>query len=72
MKPLVVVLASSTLTPDAGYEGQELLNDRTCYEVECPPTAADDATIAVKDRFGNREFARMKAAEICTPAEQVP
>lgn len=72
MKTVAVVDESSTLTPDPGYEGQDLEDDRICYRVKCPETTAADAAITVRDRFGNRQFTKLQSKEICTPAELVP
>jgi hypothetical protein len=72
MRPVATVDESSTLTGGSEIAGQDLVDDRICYKVKCPDTDTTSITITGVDRFGNREFTKIKYSEICTPAAQAP
>jgi len=72
MRTVAVVDESSTLTGGSATVGQDLTDDRICYKVKCPDTDTTSITITGVDRFGNREFTKLKTSEICTPAAQAP
>ena len=60
----------TSLTPNPGFPGAELLDDRICYKIKCPK--ADLPSVAVEDQFGARTFEKFKAVEVCTPASREP
>ncbi len=50
--------------------GQELLDDRICYLIQCTPPFPPNQR--VQDQFGTRVITHLRPYELCTPAKKVP
>ena len=70
MKTVTELSAKNTMTPNPAFMGHDgdQVDDLICYKIKCesPPPANQ----AVNDQFGNQTFEKLKAFELCTPAEK--
>jgi hypothetical protein len=70
MKTVTELDTKGTLTPNPGFQGDELTQDMICYNIRCAKPVIPPQ--AVEDQFGQRTFEFKKAFELCTPARKVP
>ncbi len=70
MKTITELSEKNTMTPNPAFSGHDgdYVDDLICYKIKCelPPPGNQE----VNDQFGDQRFEKLKAFELCTPAEK--